>query len=245
MGPLDIEMQVDRLVVQCSLMKKLCRRHGFSGCVAAFPVSRWRRSYAYKFKVVKERCGVWGVRADIVPSGERIPLALVRKARQYVELLSVRATNRKVAAFAARDRRVDIVTLIPGVSPPLFRGDERYLDERGKLAEIRVSDIVVGGNRLETARRLYDARRLLSGRSIKEKVILSSGGNNAYSPRDPRDLVAFGHLFLDLDPAMLRTAMSNVLVGVVETNRAKLAGYHVVEGVWIEGKEEVSDNLEE
>lgn len=151
--------------------------------------------------------------------------------RGWCDLISLEASSREILAFASRDRRIDIVTLVPGESPKFFRGDLLYLKEYGKFVEVPFS-LLVEDNPIRFSKNISHARFLLEKPSVKNIPILISSGT--VGSLDPRSLLSFSELVLGLDYSMLSRAMSIFIEKKIIENKEKRLGIRPVEGVRVE-----------
>lgn len=150
--------------------------------------------------------------------------------RGFCDLVSVEAQSRELTAFACHDRRVDIITLTPD-SPRLFKGDMEYIAKYGKFVEVPFY-YIYSGSPSELARRIFILRNLLSEPVRRNLPVLFSSGPNR--SLDPRSLLAFAELLLDIDYAAAANAMSRLIEERIAINIEKRTGIRPVEGVRVE-----------
>ncbi|MEZ0345412.1 MAG: RNase P subunit p30 family protein [Infirmifilum sp.] len=181
---------------------------------------------------------------DLNEKGERVYLRCTLKIgsqgrvkrllpliRRKCDLVAIEAASREIAAFASRDRRIDIITLVPNVSPILFRGDISYLYEYGKFIEVVFASII-DENPLQFARKLAYTRSLLQRPLAKNlPVLISSGPTGSV---DSRALLSFAETVLGIKYLHLRQAMSTQIEKKLSENQEKRQGIIPVEGVRLE-----------
>ncbi len=232
MGPLVLDNHPSMLDI-CKKYIEKCRLYGYHYCVATIILSTWNPSYIRKIKFIKKECPANALRLHINTANPGSLLSLLRTTRRLAEIISAPGYNRKVLALASRDRRVDIVSLIPGLSPPLYSGDITYMEKTGKLVEIGIGHIDLGHPQI-ASKQLSHARTIVE--KIKERVpiVATSAGSKEYTPRDPRSLIEFGAMFLNIKREKAAGALSDIVEEKIEVNRKKLMGKMPLEGVYIE-----------
>lgn len=153
------------------------------------------------------------------------------RIRGMCDLVSIEGTTREIVAFASRDRRVDIITLIPGFSPKLYKGDIDYILKYGKFVEV-VASYFLTEDPLLLARNISSLRSLLLKPARKKVPVLLSSGEGG--SKDPRSLLAFAELLLGLDVESVTRAVSVLIEKRLTENLEKRMGIRPVEGVKIE-----------
>lgn len=242
MGPLDFSENIDSIVEKCMKYSELCKFYGYSYCVATFEITEWRGRWQSIFRDLRKRGCADAIRADVVVENTREALNIIRRARRIVELLSIRGVSRQLIALASRDKRVDIVSVIPGVSPPLYRGDIQYIKSKEGIVEIGIGGLKVDSKGVLT-RQLAAAQRLVSRVGSDVRIAVTVAGGTCYRPREPRNIIDFGTVFLGLNKNRIRDVLSVDSLRLIEKNRKKMLGLIPVEGVEIEeSKEKVSNN---
>ncbi|MEM4411400.1 MAG: RNase P subunit p30 family protein [Thermofilum sp.] len=159
---------------------------------------------------------------------------LVAGVRKHCVIVSVESTSREITAFACRDRRVDIVTVVPGVTQAIPRGDLLYAIDRGRIFELTLSHLL-GGDKLEIARRLSSTLPVV--RKLTQKglpLILSSGPRLPYTPASYRATLSFAKEVLEVPTDVVARSMGPVLESRIRQNLEKISGLRPVEGVIIE-----------
>ncbi len=153
----------------------------------------------------------------------------MRKFRGKFEIISVKCINAQVSIVAARDRRVDLISIGRNTSiRNARRAINRIVD---KSLEIKISEILFATvPRTAILRRLHE--EAFFAKKKKVTTVISSGAKNSMMLRSPRDLVALGVLLgLENDDA-LKSVSKNPL-SIVERNREKLSTKWVAEGLKI------------
>jgi len=237
MGPLSLTQPLEDTLEACEAYYRLCKSYGYDHCIAAFETQKWHREYADLLQGVKRHGCADAVRVDITASRAGDALRIMRGARRLADLVALRGVTRQLVALASRDRRVDIVTFIPGISPPLYGGDMRYIEAKNGVVEIGIGGLATTAKNI-LSRQLAAAYRLAIKAGKRVDVAISVAGGTRYAPRDPRSLVEFGALFLELRRDSLREMLSTRILQVIERNREKNTGTIPVEGVRIEAGEE-------
>ncbi len=221
---------------------RLLRELGFSGVGASISVGRLLSNPAAALEALKsvkaagEAEGVDVVSRITVDESmsEGALKAVLRKFRRCVEVVSAYALDRKLTAFACRDARVDVITLLPGSR--LLRGDLAYVREYGKAVEILVVPLQAE-DPLSCAKALAyysDVVKLLERKKLLKALILSSGASGPDAFRDPRSMASLLSLMgLKYDAAL--DALSANVARLVTECRDKLAGVVPVRGVRIVG----------
>lgn len=232
MGPLNLDSYPSTLDI-CKKYIEKCRLYGYHYCVTTIILNNWNPSYIRKIKSIKKECPASALRLHINTANPGSLLPLLRTTRRLAEIISAPGYNRKVIALASRDRRVDIVGLIPGLSPPLYSGDIAYMEKTGKLVEIGIGHIDLGHPQI-ASKQLFHARTIVEKIKGRVPVVITSAGSKDYTPRDPRSLIEFGAIFLNIKKEKAAEALSNIVEEKIEINRKKLTGKMPLEGVYIE-----------
>ena len=155
---------------------------------------------------------------------------ILRKWRRSFEVISVHALTRELTAFACRDGRVDVVTLIPGSR--MLKGDLYYISEYGKAIELLLVFLQEGKPRNRASAIGFYRRTLLTleRKSMLKHLVFSSG---AYSPsniRDPRSMASLLHMMgIPYEDALATLSVNPA--SLVKKCRDKLSGRIPVRGV--------------
>ncbi|MEM0042779.1 MAG: RNase P subunit p30 family protein [Thermofilaceae archaeon] len=238
----DLLVSADLLTPETlSYMREL----GFSGVGASISAQLFLKSpeAAMKmFEQLRERGREEGLdvvtRLSIdVPMKESLAKKILRRWRTRVELITVHAMNRQLTAFACRDTRVDILTLVPGAR--LLKGDLMYMKEYGKRVELLLAPLQEGDVRVRASTLSYYLAvlgKLTRGRRPDISLLFSSGATEVRSLRDARSMAALLHT-MGVPYEYALDALSKNALDLVTENREKLAGIIPVRGVKIIGKE--------
>ncbi|AKG39188.1 hypothetical protein MA03_08025 [Infirmifilum uzonense] len=168
------------------------------------------------------------LRCHLKVSGQGKAKSFLARARRLCDLASIEGLTRESIAFASRDRRIDILTLVPGVSPRLFRGDILYIAEYEKLVEVPFS-YMWDADPLIFSKKIMHARTSLQKIIAKKlPVLVSSGGDGSI---DPRALFSFAELTLGADYSVLVKSASTLIEKRLHENRERILGIRPVEGV--------------
>lgn len=160
---------------------------------------------------------------------------LLARVRRHCTIVSLELASRETTAFACRDRRVDIVTVVPGVTRAIPRGDILYAAERGKIFELTLSHLLEG-EKMEIARRLSSVKLIVHKLTQKSlPLVLSSGPRLPYAPPSYRVLLSFAKEVLEVPVEMAARSMGPLLEALIKQNREKISGLRPFEGVVIEG----------
>ncbi len=147
-------------------------------------------------------------------------LSMIRKFRYKVQLVSVKCNSLRLARFAARDRRVDIL-MLPRDFPLRFADkSEVKLALQGNTAvEISLKELIYCKN-LSKILALYQ-RICLFARKVGVPIIISSGATNVYEMRSPHDMLSVA-LLLDIPLHYAQHCVSTFPVEIIERNIKKL-----------------------
>lgn len=173
-------------------------------------------------------------RVDLEPKSVNGLLKALRDLRYRFEVIAVRCLTKSVARQAAKDRRVDLLnfTTDPAGRERLHFDRQEAVLASGALSalEINASTILRAGH-YHRARLLATMRREVEDARRREvPLVLSSGAENPYGLRAPRDLASLLTLMdVDLDTAL--DAVSENPLRIVERNREKLKADFISPGV--------------
>lgn len=220
------------------------RAAGFRGCLPSLIFERYSPRSAKLAaaagellnSVAKEKRHRCYLRCHIVTRSLSDVKKLLKLIRSHCAVVSVELTSREITAFACRDRRVDLLTLVPGVTRALLRGDISYSLERNKIFELTVNHLL-DGETLEVARKLA-LGRLYTERLTRSKVpvIISTGPRLPYTPVSYRSMLSFIAEVLGVRFDAAARFMGALIESRITENLEKIGGKRPVEGVSIEGK---------
>lgn len=237
------DVSLEELKEKISLLSKKCRETGYRGCIYTIRIDEKQRipwkylNLIYNFirkKEEQDKNVVYGLRIEIAEQNQQKLLSYIRALRMHADIISVIGANRGVLSLGSRDRRVDIVALIPGISPPIFRGDTSYALSLNKFFELQLYHLLKK-DAIKTARAIDFARRLINP-LVKKRInlVVSTGPFESYSPRNPKNVVSFMKKFFDLSEDYVVKNMSENMERLITWNRLKLEKKIPVNGVYVE-----------
>ncbi len=236
-------ISIKELEEKIVLLSEKCRESGYKGCIYTIQVrdkQRISRKYLrsiYNFIRKSEKLDkntVHGLRIEIIEQNQQKILNYIRSLRAYADIISIAGINRGILALGSRDRRVDVVTLIPGITPQIFRGDISYALSLNKFFELQLYHLLKK-DIIKTARAIDFARTLINPLAKKKvNLLVSTGPFEPYSPRNPKNVVAFMKKFFDLPEDYVVKNMSEKIEYLITKNRLKLEKKIPVNGVYIE-----------
>lgn len=197
--------------------------------------------YRKILSALKERCSDLDLdfvsRIDLQPPNSRALLNALRRVRRTFEIVAVTCLSKPVARQAAKDRRVDLLNF------PSYDPRRRFFDKaEAELTSNSFASLEIDMSPLLTlhdhqlARFLSTLRREVRiAREFDVKVIISSGAQNTFLMRQPRDYVSLARLF-DLDKDSALDTLSENPKSIIERNRRKLSPNYVAPGVYIVGR---------
>ena len=168
-------------------------------------------------------------RLDLIPRNRIELLKDLRKYRGEYEIISVKCINTEVSIVAARDRRVDLITICKEMS---LRNRRRAISRiSNKTLEIKISEILdTSKPRIVVFKRLNE--EIFFAKTNKIPIVISSGAKDSFMMRSPRDMAALG-IFLGLEESEAIKSVSKIPFNIVETNREKLSSKWISDGVKI------------
>ena len=167
------------------------------------------------------------MRIDLYPRDRDQLLKDLRSARKRCEIVAVECRSPRVATVACRDRRVDIVSFPVKNRVRFSRSLARLC--RGSL-EIDIAQLISTG---DLPRHLILSRlrnEVSTAKTNRVPIVLSSGADNPFMLRAPREIAAMGTL-LGLEVVEALDSVSRIPLTIIEQNRAKLSPEYVTEGV--------------
>lgn len=227
------------ILKEASELIRVIKKLGYSGFSLIYKITSFNEKIPSRlFKQIKEIGEAEKVefvtRAEITISSVSLTKRILRRVRRQFELISMIPVNREQMVFACRDRRIDIVTILPMRIIRLYKGDFKNIREEGKVIELLVSpfrDLSIQ----ELASALYNYSKLIDELIKKEiKLIISTGAERAEEIPDPYSKAAFLEVLgVKTDEAL--NATSTNITEIVERNRKKLCGKIPVRGVEVLG----------
>jgi ribonuclease P/MRP protein subunit RPP1 len=197
-------------------------------------------SHNMKEEIKKARtiCSDLGVdlvtRVDLEPKTGGELLEAVKGLRYRFEIIAVKCLTKNVARQAAKDRRVDILDF---PTDPAHR-EKMHFDRQeavlasGALSALEINaSTILGEEPSRRARLLTTVRKeIAEAQRMGVPFILSSGAENLYGLRPPRDLASLLTL-MDVNWESALDAVSGEPLKIVERNREKLKAEYISPGV--------------
>ncbi|MBS7655026.1 hypothetical protein KEJ50_00750 [Candidatus Bathyarchaeota archaeon] len=167
-------------------------------------------------------------RVDLKPYNKNELLLALRKLRRKFEIISVECTSNKLAIIAARDRRVDLISF-----PLSFKAKFTYSIAHVLIGalEINLADLIA----FKTLRTIVLSKfrkEAFIAKKNRIPIVVSSGANNLFLIRSPKEMAACSLLF-KLEPNEALASISTIPYAIVERNRFKLSRFYIGEGVKI------------
>ena len=206
---------------QALSLLKVLKKLGFSGAVLEL-----QEELIEKFDELKLRANELGIslyRKFIVkPEGRRDLLKTLRGNRGRFEVITVICENLETALVAARDSRVDSLIIPPR---PRFRIDKGVASLIKNRVELPFKFFLEDKQAfLETALNVIK----FLGRKVD--LIISSGAEDEYDLRNPRELAALLQV-LGYDQEKALDSVSKIPEQILEENMLKLSKQYVARGV--------------
>lgn len=159
------------------------------------------------------------------------------KLRYKFEITAVKCSTKSVARQAAKDRRIDILDFPtdPALRERIYFDSQEAILASGSLSALEINaSTILGGGPFHRARLLATMRReVAEARRLRVPFILSTGAENLYGLKSPRDLASLLTL-LDVDWKSSLDAVSEIPLRIVERNREKLKASYVSPGIRVE-----------
>lgn len=173
-------------------------------------------------------------RVNLSPKNTRELLRLLSKVRWKFEVIAVECTTREVAIQAAKDWRVDLLTLASCDPIEHFFGisEAKLASEKNAALEINMSMLLYSKGHLRINLLRILRRSVLMAKKYGVPIVISSGASKPSMLRRPEDYVFLAYL-MDLDLHSAKKALSENPKAIVERNRKKLSGDYVCPGVYI------------
>ncbi|MGQ4833483.1 MAG: RNase P subunit p30 family protein [Candidatus Asgardarchaeia archaeon] len=167
---------------------------------------------------------------------------LLKKVRFKVDLISVYPTTRKVAAFSARDHRVDILCF-DHENFKLFSDSVAKLAlDNEKIVEINIGDIIRTNHGIARVSKMGKIRAIAQ-RALRYKlpIILTVTPTSLYDIRSPREVMYLGEL-VDIPSEEIIKGNGEIILGRIMLNRKKRKGEYILPGVRILQNKEKSED---
>jgi len=206
---------------QALSLLKVLKKLGFSGAVLEL-----QEELIEKFDELKLRANELGMslyrKLVVKPEGRRDLLKTLRGNRGKFEVITVICENLETALVAARDSRVDSLIIPPR---PRFRIDKGVASLIKNRVELPFKFFLEDRQAfLETALNVIK----FLGRKVD--LIISSGAEDEYDLRNPRELAALLQV-LGYDQEKALDSVSKIPEQILEENMLKLSKRYVARGV--------------
>jgi len=206
---------------QALSLLKVLKKLGFSGAVLEL-----QEELIEKFDELKLRANELGIslyrKLIVKPEGRRDLLKTLRGNRGRFEVITVICENLETALVAARDSRVDSLIIPPR---PRFRIDKGVASLIKNRVELPFKFFLEDKQAfLETALNVIK----FLGRKVD--LIISSGAEDEYDLRNPRELAALLQV-LGYDQEKALDSVSKIPEQILEENMLKLSKQYVARGV--------------
>ncbi len=206
---------------QALSLLKVLKKLGFSGAVLEL-----QEELIEKFDELKLRANELGIslyrKLIVKPEGRRDLLKTLRGNRGRFEVITVICENLETALVAARDSRVDSLIIPPR---PRFRIDKGVASLIKNRVELPFKFFLEDRQAfLETALNVIK----FLGRKVD--LIISSGAEDEYDLRNPRELAALLQV-LGYDQEKALDSVSKIPEQILEENMLKLSKQYVARGV--------------
>jgi ribonuclease P/MRP protein subunit RPP1 len=176
-------------------------------------------------------------RLNLKPENPRELLNQLTSYRRKFEVISVICENRQVARQAAKDHRVDTLIFPAGKIKLFDRAEVELASITGVALEFTLSQILSLKNKVFT--RFLAEARVSAKLAVKKgiPIVFSSGAEDVYGLRAPRDLAALTQVLLGISQEKAMAAVSIIPEKIVEKNREKLSSSFIEAGVKLIGEE--------
>jgi RNase P/RNase MRP subunit p30 len=167
------------------------------------------------------------LRVDLSPSSRQELLSLLGKYRASFEIVSVNCANKAICDVASRDGRVDLIFF--GSGPIGSR--VRLPKEASSALEVNIRELIAPRGGLDLAQALRKVKWDLEvALENGMRVVASSGADGPALMRAPREIASLLK-FLGMSPEGALASVSTTPASLVRSNRMKLRGEIVCEGV--------------
>ncbi|MEM3507204.1 MAG: RNase P subunit p30 family protein [Candidatus Bathyarchaeia archaeon] len=168
------------------------------------------------------------LRINLLPKTRNELLSNLRKLRNKAEIISVICNDPKIVPIAVRDGRIDLVLFNPSNFRIKFRKSIASICNASY--EINLSWILrlSQQSRINAIKKL--AKEVLIAKENNVKIVVSSGADDIFFLRAPREMAAF-LVTLGLKQEEALDAVSKIPFSIVENNRFKLSPLFVAKGI--------------
>ncbi|MHA1506847.1 MAG: RNase P subunit p30 family protein [Candidatus Asgardarchaeia archaeon] len=189
-------------------------------------------SFIEKLKEIKKTYSGNGIfyRYEIKLSGRKNILRELRRSRRRVEIVSVACSKKDDIILAARDRRVDIISLNEENMRYFTDSVAKLLKGTLKIVEVPLSPIIERRG-MDRVRYLRDARKVLKIALRRNVNIgLTLRPDDAMKVRSPKEIMSLASI-LDLSEDDARKAITENPINLLTENLRKLSSSYVMPGV--------------
>ena len=156
---------------------------------------------------------------DIFANSRKQLLKQLSLSRRLFEILAVNCKDVKTAMVAARDRRVDLISL-EGIKS--FRTKQSIIKSCSTNIEFELMRVLTPSMRTNLEQINCFSREIELANRYKVNIILSSGAKGVLSLRAPRDIAALANT-LGLSREDSLDSVSNIPLQIIRDNRNKLS----------------------
>lgn len=210
----------------CRQTAELLRIAGYSIVGLTVPTGLLRERTSFLRRIFEEAGIETALRIDL-SSGSRVELLrLLRRFRNFYDIIGVKCNNPSVATVACRDRRVDVVFFDPRNRKVRFNHPLANL-LRGAFEFNLLSTLLK-----ETDSGIFSTitKQTAIAREHKVKVVLSSGSTTPGMVRSPSQLAALGST-LGLTEEQSTEGVSSTPLSIVTRNSSLRSSEYIEEGV--------------
>ncbi|MEM2734779.1 MAG: RNase P subunit p30 family protein [Candidatus Bathyarchaeia archaeon] len=171
------------------------------------------------------------LRIDLSPRSRQELLSLLGRYRPIFEVVSVNCANKAICDAASRDGRVDLIFFGEGPIGPRVRLPK----EASSALEVNIRDLIAADGARDIGRALRKVRRDLEvAFENGMEVVASSGAEDPDMMRGPREIASLLK-FLGMGSEEALASVSETPISLVRSNRMKLRGEVVCDGVRVRG----------
>jgi len=155
----------------------------------------------------------------------------LRRIRRKVEVVGVASEAKEVVRAAARDGRVDVVSMLGLLKSPLDKGIVELMRRGRSALELNLSALI---SETENRRKILEKWMEYSTLAINRRVpiILASGAGSTYQMRSPRELIALA-LTIGMNVDVAVNGVSTLPLQIIRLNREKLKPEFVAPGITV------------
>ncbi len=171
------------------------------------------------------------LRIDLSPKSRQELLSLLGRYRPIFEIVSVNCASKAICDAASRDGRVDLIFFGEGPIGPRARLPK----EASSALEVNICDLIATKGGGDIGRALRKIRRDLEvALENGIRVVASSGAGDPDGMRGPREIASLLK-FLGMGAEEALASVSEIPISLVRSNRMKLRGEVVCDGLRVLG----------